>query len=90
MGFEGTFNIDTKAIKFGYSNINIRYGLFDNTIGELIRIVYKYIPMHLSINFIDYFPNFLSRNRLYNICLKFQYIGIKGVIFKASRYTGFF
>ena len=46
--------------------------------------------MYLPVDFDNYLPNFLSRNRLYNIYLKFQYIGIKGVIFKASKRTGFF
>ena len=48
--------------------------------------------MYLLIDFVNYFPNFLFRNRLYNACLGFkaQNVGIEGVIFKASRSTRLF
>lgn len=68
LAFIGTLNVDTKATIFGYTGIDVKYGLLNYLIGKLIRRVYKYILIYLLIDFVNNFLSFFPRDGLYNIC----------------------
>ena len=76
-----------EAPKFRRTGIDVRDGLLNDPVCKPIRVVYEYVLTYLLMDFINYLPNFLSGNKLYNTYfgLKAQNIGIERVVFIANK-----